>query len=123
MWRGHRSMWRRCAGGGIGLWPRSRRRPWPQRRQGWEQALQGTRQVVLVTGEAGIGKTTLVDAWVAQVVATDDVWVGRGQCIEQYGAGEAYLPLFEILGQIGHWSHGARLEAGYGPQAREMGLY
>ena len=31
----------------------------------WAQAQQGRRQVVLVTGEAGIGKTTLVDAFVA----------------------------------------------------------
>jgi predicted ATPase len=29
------------------------------------------------------------------------VWIGRGQCIEQYGTGEAYLPLLEALGQMG----------------------
>ena len=79
--------------------------------QWWGQARQGTRQVVLVTGEAGIGKTTLVDAWVAQVVATESVWVGRGQCIEQYGAGEAYLPLLEALGRLGRGPEGARLVA------------
>ena len=33
------------------------------------QAVQGQRQVVLVTGEAGIGKTTLVDAFQRQVLA------------------------------------------------------
>jgi DNA-binding winged helix-turn-helix (wHTH) protein len=32
-------------------------------RQRLEQALQGQRQVVFVTGEAGIGKTTVVDAF------------------------------------------------------------
>lgn len=79
--------------------------------QGWGQALQGTRQVVLVTGEAGIGKTTLVDAWVAQVVATESVWVGRGQCIEQHGAGEAYLPLLEALGRLGRGPERERLVA------------
>src|SRR5262245_23964800 len=31
-----------------------------------ERALRGTRQVVFVSGEAGIGKTTLVDAFAAQ---------------------------------------------------------
>jgi predicted ATPase len=56
-------------------------------------ACQGQRQCVFITGEAGIGKTTLVDAFVAQVQAMEPVWLGRGQCIEQYGAGEAYLPL------------------------------
>jgi predicted ATPase len=80
-----------------------------QLHQLWTQALQGTRQVVFVTGEAGIGKTTLVDAFVAQVMAPAAVWGGRGQCIEQYGVGEAYLPLLEALGQLGRGPEGARL--------------
>ena len=35
----------------------------------WARAQQGERQVVFVTGEAGIGKTTLVDAWCARGAA------------------------------------------------------
>jgi DNA-binding winged helix-turn-helix (wHTH) protein len=77
--------------------------------QCWRHALQGTRQLVFITGEAGIGKTTLVDAFVAQVASAEAVWLGRGQCIEQYGAGEAYLPLLEALGQLGRSPDGARL--------------
>lgn len=79
--------------------------------QCWVQAQHGVRQVVLVTGEAGIGKTTLVDAFMAQVMATDTLWLGRGQCIEQHGAGEAYLPLLEALGRLGRGPDGARLVA------------
>src|SRR5262249_13740756 len=87
--------------------------------QCWRQVLQGTRQLVFVTGEAGIGKTTLVDAFVARVLATERacrpcadavapaVWLGHGQCIEQYGAGEAYRPLLEALGQVGRGPDGA----------------
>src|SRR5262249_9872002 len=71
-----------------------------QLQQLWAQARQGQRQVVFLTGEAGIGKTTLVDAFVAQVAATEAVWLGQGQCIEQYGAGEAYLPVLEALGRL-----------------------
>src|SRR5262249_45558402 len=63
--------------------------------QSWARAQQGERQVVFVTGEAGIGKTMLVDALVAQVAATTALWLGHGQCIEAYGAGEAYLPVLE----------------------------
>jgi DNA-binding winged helix-turn-helix (wHTH) protein/predicted ATPase len=64
------------------------------------QARSGARQVGFVTGEAGIGKTTVVDAFVAQVIREPDLWLARGQCIESYGAGEAYLPVLEALGQL-----------------------
>jgi DNA-binding winged helix-turn-helix (wHTH) protein/predicted ATPase len=82
-----------------------------QLQQCWAQACEGCRQVVFITGEAGIGKTTLVDAFVAQVTATAAVWSARGQCIEHYGAGEAYLPLLEALGQLGRGPDGAQLVA------------
>jgi predicted ATPase/DNA-binding winged helix-turn-helix (wHTH) protein len=77
--------------------------------QRWQQVLQGTRQVVFITGEAGIGKTALVDAFVDHLQPPGGVWIGRGQCIGHYGAGEAYLPLFEALGQLGQGPYGARL--------------
>ena len=74
-------------------------------------ALQGTRQVGFITGEAGVGKTALVDAFVAQVAAEGAVWIGHGQCIEQYGAGEAYLPVLEALGRLCRGPHGAQVLA------------
>jgi hypothetical protein len=79
--------------------------------QRYAQACQGERQVVWVTGEAGIGKTTLVDAFVAQVTATDAVWMGRGQCLEQYGAREPYMPLLEALGEVTRAPEGTQLVA------------
>jgi DNA-binding winged helix-turn-helix (wHTH) protein/tetratricopeptide (TPR) repeat protein len=75
--------------------------------QCWEQARQGERQVVFITGEAGIGKTTLVDALVAPIVGSQVVWYGHGQCIEQHGAGEAYLPVLEALTQVCRGAQGA----------------
>jgi DNA-binding winged helix-turn-helix (wHTH) protein/predicted ATPase len=64
-----------------------------------ECAMLGTRQVVFVTGEPGLGKTSIVDAFLA---AADggDVRTARGQCVEHYGSGEAYLPVLEALGQL-----------------------
>ena len=75
------------------------------------QARRGARQVAFVTGEAGIGKTTVVDAFAAQVVREPDLWLARGQCIEAYGAGEPYLPVLEALGQLCRGPDGVRLVA------------
>jgi DNA-binding winged helix-turn-helix (wHTH) protein/tetratricopeptide (TPR) repeat protein len=79
--------------------------------QWYTAACQGRRQVVFVTGEVGIGKTTLVDAFVTEIRVHDDLWVGRGQCIEHHGSGEAYLPLLEAIGQLGRSSAGGELAA------------
>jgi DNA-binding winged helix-turn-helix (wHTH) protein/tetratricopeptide (TPR) repeat protein len=76
-------------------------------RERWGRALAGQRQLVFVTGEPGIGKTTLVEAFVADV--GDGVRVGRGQCVDQYGAGEPYLPVLEALGRLGRGADGERL--------------
>ena len=65
-----------------------------------ERALQGERQVVFVTGEAGIGKTTLVNEFVDQTAAAHDASVARGQCLEHYGAGEAYLPVLDAVSRF-----------------------
>src|SRR6187200_1189905 len=60
-----------------------------------EIAMTGERQVVFVSGEPGIGKTTIVESILVRLCAKPDVRPGHGRCIEQYGAGEAYLPLLE----------------------------
>lgn len=67
-----------------------------------EQALRGTRWVVFITGEPGVGKTTVVDLFLERIRAGGEVRIGRGQCVEQYGQGEAYLPVLEALGQVCH---------------------
>ena len=79
--------------------------------QWWTTARQGTRQVGVIAGEAGIGKTALVATFVAQVAATEDVWIGHGQCLDHYGAGEAYLPMLEALGRLCRGPEGERLVA------------
>ena len=60
-------------------------------------AWRGERQLGFVTGEAGLGKTTLVEAFLASVRSEGGLWISHGQCIEHYGAGEAYLPVLEAL--------------------------
>ena len=141
----------------------------------FEKAMNGQRQIVFVTGEPGIGKTTLVETFLKGIgnvelgvgesesqkskvksqrskretenreperrseqqdsgppfahsssqssvlnpqsfpsqspnpqsqIPIPAFWLGRGQCVEQYGAGEAYLPVLEALGRIGRSTNG-----------------
>jgi DNA-binding winged helix-turn-helix (wHTH) protein/tetratricopeptide (TPR) repeat protein len=60
----------------------------------WRRAQAGERQLVWLAGDAGIGKTTVVDRFAAEIGAD---LVAQGQCIEQFGAGAPYLPIFEAL--------------------------
>jgi predicted ATPase len=60
-------------------------------------AMQGQRKIVFVTGEPGIGKTTLVEAFLRQAAEQNEIRIARGQCLEQYGAGEAYMPMLEAV--------------------------
>ena len=63
-------------------------------------ANSGRRQVVFVTGEPGIGKTTLVDAFTSGLLTNEPIVAAQGQCIEQYGAGAAFLPIIDALEQL-----------------------
>jgi tetratricopeptide (TPR) repeat protein len=66
----------------------------------WAKALDGARQIVFLSGEPGIGKTTLMDAFVEHLRTQPEVRITHGQCVEQYGAGEAYLPLLEATTRL-----------------------
>jgi predicted ATPase len=79
--------------------------------QWYTTARQGQRQVGFITGEVGIGKTALLEAFVAQVAAEVNVWIGHGQCVEPYGPGEAYLPVLEALGRLCRGPEGAHFLA------------
>jgi DNA-binding winged helix-turn-helix (wHTH) protein len=90
---------------GESIKPRSdvlvgREREWACLARALARALRGERQLVFVTGEAGIGKTLLVESFLAPQKQNLAVVVGWGQCVEQYGAGEAYLPILEALSRL-----------------------
>ena len=72
----------------------SRMRSW------FEKMLGGERQIVFVTGEAGIGKTALVDTFARYIGFDRSIRIGNGQCLEQYGTSEAYLPILEAIGRL-----------------------
>lgn len=61
---------------------------------------RGERCIVFVTGEPGIGKTTLVEAFLQEAAARGQLRIARGQCYEHYGTGEAYMPVLDALTQL-----------------------
>ena len=67
--------------------------------ESFDSILQGARQIVFITGEAGLGKTTVVDHWLSSLESreTSRPAIGRGRCLQQFGSGEPYLPVFEAL--------------------------
>ena len=76
-----------------------------------EKALNGQRQFVFVAGEPGIGKTTLVDTFVAHTIDHQDICIAHGQCTESYGVGEAYMPVLEALERLCLESNHARIHS------------
>lgn len=84
-----------------------RKAEWTQVQQWLATAIRGERQVGFITGEAGIGKTTLVDAFVSDLDTEETLWVGYGQCLDHYGVGEAYMPLLEAFGRLCRGPSGA----------------
>jgi len=62
----------------------------------FERVRHGERQIVFFTGEAGIGKTTLIEMLLARV-NSPNLGLLRARCVEQCGAGEAFMPLLEAL--------------------------
>ncbi len=69
----------------------------------------GHRQVVFITGEGGIGKTTLLDAFEQQVMRSANIRIARGQCVEGFGGKETYYPVLEAFGHLIRGSGGERL--------------
>src|SRR5262249_7336298 len=65
---------------------------------GFGSAAAGRGLVLCVTGEPGIGKTTLVEEFLAGLAAAGRFHgTARGRCSERLAGTEAYLPILEAL--------------------------
>src|SRR5271166_4299079 len=70
-------------------------------------AAAGRGSLVCISGEAGIGKSTLVEEFLASLVLNGhSCSVARGRCSERLADGEAYLPIVEALDSLLHSSSG-----------------
>ena len=63
------------------------------------RACSGQRQVVLVAGEAGAGKTALLDQFLDGLRA-DGVRCARGQALELHGGGEGCAAILDLLSRL-----------------------
>ena len=71
--------------------------------------LSGKRQFVCIPGEAGVGKTTLVNAFLQELRRTSPARIGRGQCLEHRGEVEPYIAVLEALGRMCRGPDGAEV--------------
>jgi predicted ATPase/tRNA A-37 threonylcarbamoyl transferase component Bud32 len=70
-------------------------------RAGFELAAGGRGQLLCVTGEPGLGKTTLVEDFLEDLAAGGRLHsAARGRCSERLAGAEAYLPLLEALDSL-----------------------
>ncbi len=66
-------------------------------RVAFNAANAGRGSLLCVAGEPGIGKTTLVEDFLAELAAEGQDTIARGRCSERLAGTEAYLPLLEAL--------------------------
>ena len=91
------------------------RRPSPAWRTRSSRRWRASRQVLFVSGEAGIGKTSVVEAFLSGLERSGRAAVSRGQCVEQATVPEPYLAILDALSRLLKHRHrteiAARLEA------------
>ena len=78
------------------------------------KARAGKRQIVFITGPAGIGKTALVEAFLDSPAVRESaapLWIACGVCVDQHGPREAYMPVIDALERLARRPDAKRLTA------------
>lgn len=65
-----------------------------------ERARAGEARLVVLVGEAGIGKTTLLHEFLRRSARRSDLLVTTGECVEHYGSEEPWVPVVEALERL-----------------------
>jgi predicted ATPase len=82
----------------------------------WAQVKEGVGQVVLLSGEAGIGKSRLVQVLTEHVAAEPQTWLTPCQC-SPYHQNTALYPMIDLLGRVA-----LRLEREESPEQKRRKL-
>jgi DNA-binding winged helix-turn-helix (wHTH) protein len=67
-------------------------------RRAFDGASRGPGRIIAVTGEPGIGKTTVVDTFLQDIEGC--CRIGRGRCSERLAGAEPHLPVLEALDEL-----------------------
>ena len=71
-----------------------------------ECASRGERQIIFLAGDAGIGKTALVEAFCAEARLNESVQIGWGQSVEGFAGKEPFYAIREALGLLASGEQG-----------------
>jgi|GEM_PF-784089 len=70
--------------------------------EGFDAAKAGRASLICVSGEPGIGKTTLIEAFLRGLSGSQAHSVALGRCSERLAGAEAYLPLLDAIDDLLH---------------------
>ena len=80
-------------------------------RRVYARVMDGQSLILGVSGEAGIGKTSLVEDFLVELTSRPErPIVARGRCSERLAGAEAYLPILEALDNLLHRAGGESLQ-------------
>jgi hypothetical protein len=80
-------------------------------RRAYARVKNGGSLLVAVTGEAGMGKSTLTEDFLREIrTGADRPIVARGRCSERLAGAEAYLPILEVLEDVLRRSAGLSMD-------------
>lgn len=84
-----------------------RERELAQLREAVAAVASGAGMVVNISGEAGMGKTTVAEEFLAELAGTGEAYTARGRCSERLAESDAFAPILEALDGLCHGADGA----------------
>ncbi len=78
-------------------------------REALKEARKGLPKIVFVHGDAGIGKTSLVEAF-CRDLSSQHTALSFGRCIEGFGGAEPFYPIIEALSRLIKGTNGSKVQ-------------